>query len=449
MLILLCAQLLMFTAIFMIFQLQPHFEQLRAERWQTVHGRTLIVFLAGVLLVQIAFLLYFALLFSRYRPVKPVGPDRLPHCTVIVPAYNEGRLVMNTLLSIAASNYPPDKLELIAVDDGSTDDTWSWIQEAQARIGPRLTIFRQPANKGKREALFRGFLVGRNGIFITIDSDSIVLPNTLRHLVSPFVVDAGCGAVAGNVKVLNHTGTLIARMLNVSFTFSFEFVRSAQSSLGFVLCTPGALSAYRREAVMNCLPEWINQTFRGRPATIGEDRSMTNMILKQGYRVSFQREAKVLTNTPASYGNLRKMFIRWARSNVRESIMMGKFMFTDFRSGGKLGARLMFVNQWLNIILAFPATLLMLYFLASHPLLFLSTSLTGAFIYSSIQALFYWNRYKLVDAVWAYPYSLFYAFTLFWIMPYAVLTAARSAWLTRGLNETHGPVAAMYPARSA
>ncbi len=433
--VLLSTQLLMFMAIYMIFQLQPHFELLRAERSQTLGGRTLIAFLSAVLLIQISFLLYFTLLFSRYRPIRLAELSELPACTVIVPAYNEGRLVLNTLLSIASSNYAPEKVEMIAVDDGSTDDTWAWILEAKAQLGDRLTIFRQPVNKGKREALYKGFMTGTNDIFVTIDSDSIVLPNTLGHLTSPFLADSECGAVAGNVKVLNHKDSLIARMLNVSFMFSFEFIRSAQSSLGFVLCTPGALSAYRREAVMNCLPEWIDQTFRGKPATIGEDRSMTNMILKQGYKVSFQRDAKVLTNTPASYSNLRKMFTRWGRSNVRESIMMNKYMFKDFRSDGKMGARLMYLHQWLSIIMAFPLTLLMFYFLLTYPVLFLTSSITGAFIYSSIQALFYWRKYKFIDAMWAYPYSLFYAFTLFWIMPYAIITAAKSAWLTRGLNE--------------
>src|SRR5690606_6126378 len=107
--------------------------------------------------------------------------------------------------------------------------------------------------------------------------------------------------------------------------------RSAQSMLGSVLCTPGALSAYRKEAVMACLPDWINQTFMGQPSDIGEDRAMTNMILKQGYHVQFQENAYVYTNIPKRYKNLYKMFIRWERSNVRENIMMSKFAFTDFR----------------------------------------------------------------------------------------------------------------------
>ena len=143
--------------------------------------------------------------------------------------------------------------------------------------------------------------------------------------------------VAGNVRVFNNQHAFIPKMLNVSFTFSFEFIRSAQSTLGSVLCTPGALSAYRKDAVMACLNDWINQTFMGQASDIGEDRAMTNMILKQGYNVKFQRNAYVYTNTPEKYKNLYKMFIRWERSNVRENIMMSKFAFKDFRKGRRQG----------------------------------------------------------------------------------------------------------------
>lgn len=222
-------------------------------------------------------------------------------------------------------------------------------------------------------------------------------------------------------------------MLNVSFAFSFEFVRSAQSALGSVLCTPGALSAYRKEAVMNCLSDWINQTFMGQPSTIGEDRAMTNMILKQGYKVLFQRNALVYTNIPERYKNLYKMFVRWERSNVRENIAMSKFAFGDFREGHKSGTRLLLINQWMKILLAYPLLLSMLLFICFYPLLFISSTLVGILVFSSIQALFYAKKHDISDSFWAYPYSVFYAFSLFWVTPYAIATAKRSGWLTRSL----------------
>ncbi|HRO76634.1 MAG TPA: glycosyltransferase family 2 protein, partial [Crocinitomicaceae bacterium] len=212
---------------------------------------------------------------------------------------------------------------------------------------------------------------------------------------------------------------------------SFEFIRAAQSSLGFVLCTPGALSAYRRNAVLNVLEKWIHQKFAGKIATIGEDRAMTNFILEQGYTVSFQKNATVLTNTPTGFKNLHKMFTRWGRSNVRETLMMNRFIFKNFRNGNKLGTRFIFCNQWIKLLLAIPLTLLMVYFLVSHPVLYLSTALTGVFIFSSIQMLFFTKQYNFSEALWAYPYSIFYLFALFWITPFAIVTVKNGGWLTR------------------
>src|SRR5699024_7229423 len=143
--------------------------------------------------------------------------------------------------SLVQSDYPKDKLQIISIDDGSQDDTWRWMWKAKTEFGDRVAIYQQPKNKGKRQALYRGFHLATGAVFITVDSDSIVEKDTLRQMASPFVADENCGAVAGNVRVLNRKKALIPRMLDVSFAFSFEFIRSAQSSLGFVFCTPGAL----------------------------------------------------------------------------------------------------------------------------------------------------------------------------------------------------------------
>lgn len=424
--------LLMFGAMYVVYQLQPYFYQVHLERMQTTWGPIVMTITLVLLAIKICFLLYILYLFVNYRSVKSVSDQELPEVTVIVPAYNEGELVYKTLMSLANSDYPSEKIQIISVDDGSKDDTWCWMQKAKMDLGDKLSIYQQPKNKGKRHALYLGFELAKGDVFVTVDSDSIVKQNTLRNLVSPFVVNPLCGAVAGNVRVLNNTQAIIPRMLNVSFVFSFEFIRSAQSMLGTVLCTPGALAAYRREAVLKCLPEWINQTFMGQPSDIGEDRAMTNMILKQGYHVLFQRNAYVLTNTPEKYKSLYKMFIRWERSNVRENIMMTKFAFTNFRKGSKVGARILLLNQWLKVIMAYPLLLLMLFFALTHPILFVSSVLLSIFVFSSIQVFFYAKRQKsILESIWAYPYSIFYTFTLFWITPYAIATASRRGWLTR------------------
>lgn len=433
--VLLATMLLLIGGAALVYYLQPHFYNFNQSRINSPIGLTFLIITTGLLVFKVLFLLYNAYLYLQYKPITSVSDELLPTCTVIVPAYNEGNLVFQTLLSIANSDFPKHKLQILAIDDGSKDDTWYWMNKAKEQLGDQIVVFQQPENKGKRHALYRGFNLGTGEIFVTIDSDSIIKTDTLRNLVSPFVKDANCGAVAGNVRVLNNKTAILPKMLNVSFVMSFEFVRSVESQLGSVLCTPGALAAYRSSAVFECLPEWINQTFMGSASDIGEDRAMTNMILKQGKKVLFQRNALVLTDVPEKYQGLYKMFIRWGRSNVRENLAMAKYVFTDFKKESKAGTRLLFINQFLTLVMTYPFLLFMLFFIVVHPLLFISSTLLGILIVSSFPVLFYAKRYSAAESLWAYAYSVLYTFGLFWIPPYAIATAGRSGWLTRELSQ--------------
>ncbi|MCH8554065.1 MAG: glycosyltransferase [Schleiferiaceae bacterium] len=392
-----------------------------------------IFFLSLTLLAfKLAFLIFLFVSYRKYKPIESVSPEELLFCTIIVPAYNEGQQVYETLKSLSKSDYPKKKMHIIAIDDGSADDTWFWLTKAKQELGNSIDILQQPTNKGKREALYLAFKKINSEVIITVDSDSVVAEDTIRNIVSPFVLNQNCGAVAGNVKVLNVNNGIIPKMLNVSFAFSFEFVRSAQSIYGTVLCTPGALSAYRKEAVLSCLDKWIGQTFLGKRTQIGEDRAMTNMILKQGYDVFFQSNAMVYTDIPTTYNQLRKMFTRWERSNIRENLMMTKFAFSNYRTSNKLAARFLLINQWIKMLIAVPAQLVMLVFLYFDPFLFITTSLFGIFIFSSIPAYFFYFKVRsFKDCMFAYSYGIFYAFSLFWITPYALLTAGNNGWLTR------------------
>ena len=424
---------LMLGSAYLAFILRNDLTQFNIARSTSTLGAIFMNIAIGLFIFKAAFFLFTVYKYFKYKAIPSVSDDQLPTCTVIVPAYNEGKQVFDTLMSLAESDFPEDKLQLLSIDDGSQDDTWHWMKEAKKVLGDRVTIFQQPKNMGKRHGLYRGFNEGRGEIFVTVDSDSIVNPDTLRNLVSPFVVNENCGAVAGNIRVLNNKKAILPKMLDVSFVMSFEFVRSAESALNSVLCTPGALAAYRRTAVFNCLDAWINQTFMGQASDIGEDRAMTNMILKQGYHVLFQRNAYAYTNVPEKYKGLYKMFIRWGRSNVRENIQMSKYVFTNFREGSKLGARLLFLSQSSKIIMSYPFLIFMLFFVLTHPLLFISSTLASILILTTFPVLFYAKRYKIKESFWAYSYSILFTFGLFWITPYAIATANRSGWITRGL----------------
>ena len=383
-----------------------------------------------------------------YRDMEPCPDQDLPEVTVVVPAYNEGAQVLATMRSLAASDYPPEKLHMVAVDDGSRDDTWDWMCKAGQELGERVELVRLASNQGKRHALYKGFARARGSVLVTVDSDSEVLPSTLRHLVTPMVRDPRCGAVAGNVRVLNHGQGIIPRMMEVSFVFSFDFIRAAQSRINTVMTTPGALAAYREEAIRPHLEGWLNQHFCGRPANIGEDRALTNLVLANGHHALFARQAVVLTEVPVHYRGLCRMFLRWARSNLRETLVMAGFIFRRFRHTPALGARVnllihlfrMTAGEWLKVG-ALGLILL-------SPQVMAINLLLGALIGGSLPALVYVLRHRNANFLWAFPYTLFWMVALSWISIWALLTPHKNGWLTRGLAQPPVPVALPIPACS-
>lgn len=390
--------------------------------------------------LNLAIFIWRVYLVITYRPAPAPSDWELPKITVIVPAYNEGRHVMESLQSVLASDYPASRLQIIAVDDGSKDDTWQWMELAAAESKGRVKLVRLPKNKGKRRALYEGFKRATGQVFVTIDSDSIVEPQTLKQLVAPFIRDERCGAVAGNVRVANRQEGLIPRMLEVSFTFSFDFLRASQSRINTVFCTPGALSAYRRDLVMVVLDEWLDQKFMGEPATIGEDRAMTNMILKRGFHVLFQRNAVVYTNVPTTYKGLYKMFLRWARSNVRETIAMSKFAFRRFRPTSCLGARIELSRALISMTFGEIAKVSALIMLISNLAVLIPGFVAACCISALVPAAFFILRHRDSDFLWAFTYAPFSALALSWISLYALFTVKRSGWLTRELPSSAGVV---------
>lgn len=385
----------------------------------------------GLFWLTIVALVWRAWLALRYKACPPAADELLPTLTVVVPAYNEGRHVLNTLVSVAASDYPADKLQIVAVDDGSKDDTWQWMRRAEAMLPGRVEPLKLAKNGGKRRALYEGFRRATGEIWVTIDSDSLVDPDTLRKLVSPFVADPNVGAMAGNVRVLNMDQGLLPKMMDVAFTLSFDFLRLAQSRINTVFCTPGALSAYRGSILEPHLEEWVEEEFLGRYANIGEDRGLANIILRKGFHILFQQDALVWTNVPVQYKGLCKMLVRWGRSHVRESIVMAQFLFGSFRKTPALATRVEYLLQMIELIVGEALKIGSLAMLLVSPLFVAKNIAIGTVIASSIPAVVYLVRHRSWNFLWALPYSFFWIAGLSWIGVWCMVTPHRSGWLTR------------------
>jgi hyaluronan synthase len=384
----------------------------------------------GILvLVQSAYTALLSILWMRYRPyVAPEG-STWPRVSVVIPAFNEGPMVERSIRSVARCDYPRELLEIIVVDDGSRDDTFFHIQRLRREHPDLVKLVRFKGNKGKREALCAGFRAATGQILVTIDSDSEIEPRTVHEMVAPFLASADVGGVAGRVAVLNRD-TNISRMLEVQYALAFDFARAAQSTYGCVACCPGALSSFRREAIMPFLDEWANQTFLGRPVNHGEDQALTNIVIRQGYDTVYQRTAAIHTLAPVTYGQMSRMFVRWDRSYIVEGFSFARFMFTRYRANNRLLPIVTFLVSNLRLFLFF-------YGLLNLPLAF-RTELTVVFhsaVALLLGALFTALYYLRVERSFRFLYGVLYAvFSLLllqWILPWALITVRDERWGTR------------------
>jgi hyaluronan synthase len=337
-------------------------------------------------------------------------------------------MVEKTIDSVAAAHYPQGRLEIFVIDDGSRDDTWKYISRAAKRHPGLVTTLRFPENRGKRAALATGFRRARGEVLLTIDSDSVIEQDTLLAVAGPFS-DAKVGAVAGRVSVYNRREGLIPRMLHVRFILSFDFLRAAESTYRTVYCCPGALAGYRASVVREVLPEWETQTFLGAACTFGEDRALTNYILQAGYDSVYQRSAVVYTIVPTTYRKLTKMLLRWDRSYVREELRLARILWKR-----PLGALITTMVERTITNLRYPvsyATLAMLLVLiVQDPQILLRVAMSIG-IMSMLYTLYYLRSERSLDFVYGIAYAYFAFVSLFWIFPYAVLTARSRSWMTR------------------
>jgi hyaluronan synthase len=380
------------------------------------------------LVTGLTLLLFRTLLWYCYRPAPAATMEDAPSLTVVIPAYNEGAMVAQTIESVVAADYPRDRLEIIAIDDGSNDNTWRHIQRAAARNPQYVTTVRFDRNRGKRAALEAGFRRARGEVLVTIDSDSVIERETLLAITGPFR-DPRVGAVAGRVGVHNRHAGLIPRMLHVRFILSFDFLRAAQSVFCTVYCTPGALSAYRAEVVHRVLDAWRQQTFLGVSCDIGEDRALTNYILDQGYDTVYQRSATVHTAVPETYGKLCKMYLRWDRSFLREELRFARIVWKrPWRWRVIAMADTLVTNLRYPVVYASMGLLVL--GIAEDPETLLRILFTIGLM-ALLYTLYYLRSQRSLDFVYGIAYSYFAFFALSWIFPYAVLTIRARGWLTR------------------
>src|SRR5581483_2187795 len=199
-----------------------------------------------------------------------------PNVAVLIPAYNEEKVIERTVRSVLASSYP--KLRVIVVDDGSKDATLQVARSAFAsEVEQGRVVILTKTNRGKAEALNFGLrhVADDEELFVGIDADTVIAPDAVSLLV-PHFLNPKVGAVAGNAKVGNRVN-LWTRWQALEYVTSQNFERRALNTLGAVSVVPGAIGAWRTAAV--------RELGGYQTDTVAEDADLTMALLQRGYRV--------------------------------------------------------------------------------------------------------------------------------------------------------------------
>jgi cellulose synthase/poly-beta-1,6-N-acetylglucosamine synthase-like glycosyltransferase/peptidoglycan/xylan/chitin deacetylase (PgdA/CDA1 family) len=238
----------------------------------------------------------------QVRLTRPAPtPSFFPPVSIIVPAYNEEVGIAAAVRSLAGNDYPT--LELIVVDDGSTDGTAAAVE---ALGDPRVRLIRQP-NGGKPAALNTGIAAARHDIIVMVDGDTIFEPDTIRHLVAP-LEDPTVGAVAGNTKVGNRQG-MLGRWQHIEYVIGCNLDRRMYEVLGCMPTVPGAVGAFRRAALV--------QVGGVSDDTLAEDTDLAMALNRGGWRVVFEDRARAWTEAPASLRQLWRQRYRWSYGTLQ------------------------------------------------------------------------------------------------------------------------------------
>jgi cellulose synthase/poly-beta-1,6-N-acetylglucosamine synthase-like glycosyltransferase len=270
--------------------------------WKTLSIFTWILLLGLTVILYFNFLTLPLVIYHKIREHKQSGlPPYLPTITVLIPAYNEEKVIARTVEAVIEANYPAK--EIIVIDDGSSDRT---LQIAHGYSQKGVKVIHRP-NGGKASALNHGLLFSRGEIIVIVDADSQVCKSTFIDLVQPFR-DPEVAAVAGNIKVLNRQNWL-TKCQALEYIASINIFRRALDIFGSVTVVPGALGAYRCDILVSG-GEYD-------PDTLVEDFDVTIKALKTGKVVQASNTAVSYTEAPQKVGDLIKQRLRWYRGNFQ------------------------------------------------------------------------------------------------------------------------------------
>ncbi len=366
------------------------------------------------------------LAFRHHRHPFQDVPDFCPPVSIVIAAYNEEKVIERTLRSVLDTDYKGG-LEVVVVDDGSTDKTAELV-ERMARVDQRVRLSCQP-NGGKSVALRRGVSEARSEILVFLDADTHFDRRTLDALVAP-LADEAVGAVSGHAEVGN-LRTFLARCQALEYTCGFNLDRRAYAVWNCITVVPGAVSALRRSALEAAGGFSLD--------TLAEDTDLTLSMHKAGYRIAYAHNALAYTEAPETLATLAKQRFRWAFGTLqclwkhRDLVFNSKFGALGWFALPSIWFCQIFLVALMPVVDAMllfslftggAGTLMGTFFAA-----FLAMDLALAALACYMDKKPIWEAWRIL------PMRMIYRPLLSWVVWRSLLEAAKGAWVSWGKLE--------------
>ncbi len=397
-----------------------------ASTW-LVAGVAMAMFIGGIVACIRAIVLVLAARRHRHRPPREASPVTDP-VTVIVPAYNESAGIEAAVRSLVASTHP---VEVIVVDDGSTDGTADLVRQLNL---DGVEVITQP-NAGKPAALNTGLRAASHDLVVMVDGDTVFEPGTVAALVQPFA-DPSVGAVSGNAKVANRQG-LIGRWQHIEYVIGFNMDRRWYDLAGCMPTVPGAVGGFRRQA--------LEQVGGVSDDTLAEDTDLTMALGRSGWRVVYQEDARAWTEAPATLRALWRQRYRWCYGTM-QSMWKHRRGVLERGKGGSYSRRSLAYMLLFQILLPLLAPAVDVF--AIYGLFFLDPLSTIAvwLAFQSLDLFVAQYAFRLdgerLSALWALPVTQFcYRQLLYAVVIQSLATAVAGTRLRWHRMERYGTLA--------
>lgn len=267
----------------------------------------------GLLLVNIVLIIagYIYYLRNERRDIPDIKGVE-PFVSIMVPAHNEGKVIVKTVESLLAFNYPHDRYEVIVINDNSSDNSAELLQNVQMKYPDRnLTVINtdsETGGKGKSNALNIGFEKSRGEYIAIYDADNTPEKNALRYLIGEITHDERLGAVIGKFRTRNRNASWLTRFINIE-TLSFQWMAQAGRYSLFKLCTIPGTNFVVRRSILTEIGGWDIKA-------VAEDTEISFRIYMMGYRIKFQSKAVTWEQEPQTLSVWFKQRSRWAKGNI-------------------------------------------------------------------------------------------------------------------------------------